>query len=108
MTMQTTHIEEVRALRSSREHVADLLSRYPRLSATEVRDVVDFLKTGRHLEIGLLTSNAAVRPKLDAFMADHGRHFRVTFAESAGVLAAIAAFLTVCWLVWELIGPAQG
>jgi hypothetical protein len=107
MEMQITHPEEVRALRSSRERVAALLARYPKISSRDRREILDFLKTGRHLEIGLLTANAALRPRLDSFMADHNHHFRVTLAESARVLAAISAFLLVCWLLWELIGPAQ-
>ena len=107
MNMHTAHIEEVRAMRSSRERVAALLDRYPRLTPTEIREVVDFMKTGSHLEIGLLTSNSALRPKVDAFMADHGAHFRVTVAECVGVIAAIAAFLGVCWLIWEMLGPVQ-
>ena len=44
-------------------------------------------------------------PKLDAFMEDHKKHFRVSFGEAAAIVAMIAAFLLAAWLFWELIGP---
>ena len=62
MNYQTTH-EEVRALRSDRERIADLLSRYPRLSHHETGEIVTFLRTGRHLDIGMLTSSERLRPQ---------------------------------------------
>jgi hypothetical protein len=36
-------------------------------------------------------------------MDDHARHLRITFLETAALLGAIAAFLTICWLVWEAV-----
>ena len=63
------------------------------------------MKNGRHLEIGLLTSNESLRPRLDAFMEDHKKHFGVSFGEVAAIVAMIAAFLLAAWLFWELIGP---
>ncbi len=85
--------------------MAALLGRYPDVSKDENRAILEFMKTGRHLDIGLLTSNESLRPKLDAFMEDHKKHFRVSFGEAAAVVAMIAAFLLAAWLFWELIGP---
>jgi hypothetical protein len=101
------HASRVEADRSptSRERVAVLLARYPTVSKNDKREILDFMKNGRHLEIGLLTSKEVLRPKLDAFMEDHKRHFRASFGESAAVVAMIAAFLLAAWLFWELIGP---
>ena len=87
------------------ERVAKLLARYPDLSKNENREILEFMKTGRHLDIGLLTSNEKLRPNLDAFMEVHKRHFQVSFGEAIAVVVLIAAFLVVCWLFWELIGP---
>jgi hypothetical protein len=98
----STHVEEIRALRTDRERVAHLLSRYPRVSTVESREILDFMQNGRHLEIGLLTSNDNIRPRLDAFMADHAAHFRIKWSESAAVIGAIVIFIAVCWLMWEL------
>jgi hypothetical protein len=89
----------------TRERVAALLGRYPDVSKDENRAILDFMKAGRHLDIGLLTSNESLRPKLDAFMEDHKKHFRVSFGEAAAVIAMIAAFVLVVWLSWELRSP---
>jgi hypothetical protein len=97
----TTHVEEIRALRYDRERVSDLLGRYPRVSEREVEEILDYLRTARHLEIGLLTSDQRLKDGLDAFMADHKKHFQVTWAEGATVVLAIAALLIVFWLIWE-------
>jgi hypothetical protein len=97
-----TH-EEIRAVRLDREQVADLLSRYPKVSDRENRQILSFLRNGRHLDIGLLTSNERLRPKLDAFMADHQSHFRVKWREGAGVIGAIVAALVAMGLAWEAL-----
>jgi hypothetical protein len=100
MIYQTAH-EEVRARCSDRERIADLLSRYPRLSHHETGEIVTFLRTGRHLDIGMLTSSERLRPHLDAFMADHRSHFRVKWGEGSAVIGGIVALLLIFWLVWE-------
>ena len=102
MNYHSSHVEEIRALRSDRERVADLLGRYPSVSSDEKREILRFMQTGRHLEIGLLTSNDRIRPRLDAFMHEHRRHFQVKWTEGAAVIGAIVGFLAVCWLIWEM------
>jgi len=72
MTQSTTY-EEVRAIRADRQHVAALLDRYPRVSEDETQEIITFLRTGRHLDVGMVTGDDALRPKLDAFMADPER-----------------------------------
>ncbi|HET7316302.1 MAG TPA: hypothetical protein VFI88_02620 [Sphingomicrobium sp.] len=59
--------EEVRGLRANRERIAGLLRDYPAISDNDVREILTFLRTGRHLDIGMLTSNESLRPKLDVF-----------------------------------------
>ena len=76
---------EVRALRATRERVAQLLSRYPGISEHDVPEIVEFLRTGRHLDIGLLTADDELRPKLDAFMDEHGSACRVGFGQISAV-----------------------
>ena len=92
-----------RAMEATRERVARLLSRYPGISEDDVREVVEFLRTGRHLDIGLLTADDELRPKLDAFMDEHKKQLRLTFAEVTAVAMLIAAFLFVCGLVWSAV-----
>ena len=93
---------------TSSERVARLLARYPDVSKDENGEISNFMKTGRHLDIGLLTSNEKLRPNLDAFIEDHRKHFRVSVREATAVVILITAFLFLCWLLWELAraGPA--
>ena len=105
MATQRSHVEEVRALRSSRERVSSLLTRYPDVSDEHREEILTFLKEGRHLEIGLLTANDNVQPQLDAFMADHRHHFRICLAEVARMLLVLAAAVLVLRLLWEIIRP---
>jgi hypothetical protein len=99
--VNATHVEEIRAIRSNRERVSELLSRYPRVRKDEVREILAFLRTGRHLDVGLLTSNERLRPNLDAFMEDHKEHFRVNWREGALVIGGLLALLIILWLIWE-------
>jgi len=94
-------IPNPRRLNSKR--VADLVSRYPGVTQDEAQEIVTFMRKGRHLDIGLLTADDAIRPNLDAFMEDHKADFRVKWWESAGVTGAIAIALIGFWLIWEML-----
>ena len=85
------------------ERVADLVSRYPGVTEDEVREIARFMRTGRHLEIGLLTADATIRPQLDAFMEDHKADFRVKWWETAAVTGGIMLVLLTFWLVREAL-----
>jgi len=93
--------EEVRALRMTRQDIADLIQRYPNVSEEETAQIVTYLRKGRHLDVGILTGDERLKPKLDRFMADHRKHFRLGFGEATAVIAAITGFLLVFWLIWE-------
>jgi len=56
--------EEVRAIRASRTRTAELLGSYPQLSDADRREILSFLQTARHLDIGLLSANDNIRPQL--------------------------------------------
>lgn len=101
MTHQTMHAEEARALRADRQHVAALIDRYPRLSEDETKEVITFLRTGPHLDVGMLTGDEALKPKLEAFMAEHKQHFRLKWTESLAVTAGIFGVPTAAWALWE-------
>lgn len=107
MTAYTSHIEEVRAVRSTRDRVANLLKRYPRVSDSDRKEILQFMKEARHLEVGLLTANDNVRPQLDAFMEAHKRHFRLNAFDVLRAVTLIGAILMVCWLIWELFMPVS-
>ena len=105
MNTNLTTAEEASALRWSRHRTAELLARYPDLGEEEIAEIVDFLRNGNNLEIGLLTANVGLRPQLDAFMAEHKKNLQLGFGEATAAVAGIAAFLGLCWLVWEAIAP---
>jgi hypothetical protein len=102
MTARTTRME-VRAIHATREHVADLIARYPKTSAEDSKLILDFLRTGRHLDVGLLTADEKLKPKLDAFMHDHKAHFRLKAGEGLAVVGTIAGLFILFWLLWELL-----
>jgi hypothetical protein len=105
VTVHTSHIEEVRPVRSTRDRIAGLLSRYPHVSDKDRKEILEFMKEARHLEIGLLTANDNVRPQLDAFMEDHKRHFRLNVFDAIRAVTLVGAIVIVCWLLWELLMP---
>ena len=100
-----TRREEVRAIRLDRQQAADLLARYPQVSDAETNLILTFLRTGRPLDVGMLTADEKLKPQLDRFMLDHGKRLRVSFAEGAALVAGIVGFLLLCWLVWEAVKP---
>ena len=105
MNFEATTPEEARALRWCRHRTAELVARYPDLSKEETAQVVDFLRNGSSLDIGLLTSQVELRPQLDAFMAEHKKKLQLGIGEATAAVAGIIAFLALCWLVWEAFAP---
>jgi len=101
--MTTITREEVRALRADRQHATALIERYPHITEDETQDVITFLKTGRHLDVGMVTGDEALKPKLEAFMADHKSHFRLKWTEIVAVTAGIFGVPTGAWMVWEAL-----
>ena len=90
----------------TREEAAGLIARYPHISEAEIRMVLAFLRKGRHLDLGILTADDALKPQLDSFTADHAKYLRVSVREASAVVTAILGFLALCWLVWEAVKPA--
>ena len=78
-----------------------------RLSNSEAKAIVDFLRNGRHLDVGILTGDEALKPQLDSFMKDHKEHLGLGFGEATAVVAGIAGFLFLCSLLWELVKPGS-
>lgn len=90
----------------TREEMYGLISRYPDISNDEAKLILTFLRKGRHLDVGMIAGDEALKLHLDSFIADHGKELRVGFWEGSAVIAAIAGFLILCWLAWEAIKPA--
>jgi len=99
MNYQTAPTKEIPRPQPSRERVSRLLFHYPRISDQQSREILDFLRSARHLDLGLLTTNEQIRPQLDAFMADHKRHFRLKWTGGLAVVGGIALLLATLWLL---------
>jgi hypothetical protein len=53
----------------------------------------------------MLTADERLKPQLDGFMADHGKHLRVGAGEATVLIAAIAGLFFALSLIWEAIKP---
>jgi hypothetical protein len=107
VNVHTTRPKDVGAVRATRDRIGKLLSAYPDVTDEDRKEILAFMKEGRHLDIGLLTANDQLRPKLDAFLADHQRHFALGALDVVRMLAVMVAAVTFCWLLWELVRPAS-
>lgn len=85
-----------------RTRVAGLLDHHPNLSPDETAEVLDFLKNGSMIDIGMLRGDPAFKPKIEQIRAERSTHFRLGTGRSLLVALAIAApFLLLCWLILD-------
>jgi hypothetical protein len=84
-----------------RGHIEELLRRYPDIREAETQEIVHFLATGRHLDVGLVAGNDAFVGKVAEIKRTHASRFRIKLHEAAlFVLATVGpvAFLAVRYL----------
>jgi len=60
-----------------RARMEQLIARYPEVSEEETREILAFLRKGPHLDVGLVTSEDALRPKIEEIRARHRDEFRL-------------------------------
>jgi len=101
MSLHAVHGDR-QVLWSSPQRISELISQYPRLSGDEVHEVQNFIRTGRYLDILLLTSNDKLRPKIDAFMDEHGDLFSRQ-PDVAAVAGTIILASFVLWAIWTAV-----
>ena len=89
--------------RLDHERASDLLERYPNVTRQEAREILTFLQNGRYLDVGLLTSNARLKPNLDAFLKDHWIHFHVRPGQGEALVGIIVLLLFVAWAIWAAL-----
>lgn len=99
MTYLTQSVDRPLPYQTDRKQVTEVLMRYPSVSSREVEQVVHFLMTGKHLDIGLLTTDERVRRNLDRFMADHKHRLRVKWYEAATVVIILTLPLAAIWFL---------
>lgn len=83
-----------------RTRIAGLLDHHPNLNPEETREVLDFLKTGSMIDIGMLRGDPAYRAKIEAVKSANHTSFRLGMGRSILIGLAIALpFLLLCWLI---------
>lgn len=83
-----------------RTRIAGLLDHYPNLSPEETAQILDFLKTGSMIDIGMLRGDPAYRAKIEAVKAADHHAFKLGPIRSILIGLAIAVpFLLLCWLI---------
>jgi len=100
---QRTLREATQPARLEQERASDLLERYPDVTGEEAGAILNFLQTGDYFDVGLLTSNARLKPKLDAFLKDHRDHFDAEPGRAEAVIGLAVLFLFVAWAVWAVL-----
>jgi hypothetical protein len=84
------------------EHMAGLLRRYPGLAEADRAELLHFLRTGRQIEIGMVSARDGVSERLAAFRRDHRADFRLGLVQILGFVALIVGPLAV--LAWACLG----
>lgn len=88
-----------------RNHIAGLLRRYPALDTAATAELVEYVAHGPVLDIGLLTSDAALKPVIERIREDHPDQFRLSWHRALMVtLVIVLPALLACWLMWDIGG----
>ncbi|MBX3497860.1 MAG: hypothetical protein KF889_00320 [Alphaproteobacteria bacterium] len=85
------------------QRAEDILRCYPAISAEETRELITFLKHGKIIEIGRVTSIPELRENVEAFRREHRRAFALGFRDylKFAIFVAVPAGL-VFWLIWAV------
>ena len=84
-----------------------LLKRYPNLSEVELATLINLFPYIRTLDLGLMTADDRLAPKLDAFHRDHGQKLKTPLSSLLFFLA-VPAIIVVGGLLRWAFGPAGG
>lgn len=96
------HISPVNEARMAR--IEALLRRYPELTDDEIQELLLFVRKGPALELGLLSGNDELKPRLDRVRADHHGAFAIGMKEIAVIAALVAVIVLAIVLLWDAGG----
>lgn len=83
--------------------ILELLASYPHVSTSEAREILQYLKRAKYVEIESLRSDASVRHQLDTFIRANSHELAFSATELVIVLCLVVAFLSTCWLLWQAV-----
>ncbi|MFN3389813.1 MAG: hypothetical protein ACK40O_12885 [Allosphingosinicella sp.] len=72
-----------------RKRIEDLLRRYPDIKEAETQEVVRFLATGPHLDVGLIAGNDSLADKVKAIRKANPSHFGLKARETLLFVACV-------------------
>ena len=84
------------------EHILQLIRRYPHISGVEASEILRHIRTARYAEIARLTSDEAVRSKLDHLIANHKHEFEWSAVDWIAPIALAVGLLAIVWMLWSL------
>jgi hypothetical protein len=101
----TDFARSARTISPLADEVAGLLWRYDRLRPHETERLLDAFKRLTALDVALMTSDEALRGRLDAFRRDHKSQLRPPLWHVALFLGTPVAMLAaVIWGLWQTAG----
>lgn len=74
--------------RQLRQEMEDILRRYPNISEEDTATVLNFLRTGTHMDVGLVAGSDELKDKVRAFRKQHRRKLGLKWHE---ILLFVAA-----------------
>ncbi|MDQ8756828.1 hypothetical protein RCO27_11375 [Sphingosinicella sp. LHD-64] len=81
-----------------------LLRRYPGLTDDETHALLQFVRNGPALELGLISGKDDLKPQLDRFRADHAKALSIGMREIAIIAALVIAVVVAVVLLWDAGG----
>lgn len=85
------------------EEARELLWAYPELAPEQIGRLIDIFPKLPILDVGLMTSDERLAPKLDAFQREHGRKIRMSLVSVLIPLSyPVIMALVVLWAIFRL------
>lgn len=81
-------------------HIEELLRNYPHTSEAEAAEILEFLRYGKHMDVGLVSGSDEFRQKVALIRRDNQKVFRVSFVEGAAfALLIIVPMAAIIWFM---------
>lgn len=98
--MTTIAVRPTRAPSPVALEIEALIARYPALSEHELDRLISIFPRLPILDVGLMTADQQLAPKLDAFHAAHGHRLRTPLSHIAIIFAVPVIYLLIAaWIL---------
>lgn len=79
-----------------------LLRRYPAIDPAEQEELLRFVRKGRIIDKGVLSSRDGIGDKLRAFEADHARALGPSPLHWAMIITGVLMVVAICWFIADI------